>query len=156
MIDIHIDAAAPRTSRAAGVSCQISPKKPPIEASMHYHEESLSPGQAPSRASQKWVRAALLSLLAFPLIAVTYFYLPGIHSTSTDDPNSDTGKAAISTDVRGIVEADDADESQRVTAGKVLCRFDGPELHIAVMDANSHLAPTALTVRSMNRNASAC
>lgn len=61
------------------------------------------------RAPRKWVRVALVSLLAALLTAGAYWYVTGVRLT--DDPYVDVGNNSYSTDVSGIVKDGDVASS---------------------------------------------
>jgi membrane fusion protein, multidrug efflux system len=97
-------------------------------------------------------RRIAFALLPIALIAGAYWYVTGGQIMSTDDAYVETDKVGISTDVSGIVQDVDVTENQHVKTGQVLYRLDARQFQIAVDNAKSSLAQTALTIESMKRD----
>ncbi len=81
-----------------------------------------------------------------------YFWLSGGRYISTDDSFVDANKLMVSTDVSGLVLDVDVKEGQTVHKGDVLFRLDPLPFKIALDQAQSKMAETALTIKSMEQD----
>jgi membrane fusion protein (multidrug efflux system) len=90
------------------------------------------------------------------VIAVTVggfaFWLTGGRYVSTDDAYVDANKLLVSTDVSGLVLEVDVKEGQVVHKGDVLFKLDPKPFQIALDQAESRVASTALTIKSMEQD----
>jgi membrane fusion protein, multidrug efflux system len=98
------------------------------------------------------VRWGLFALLPIALAAGAYWYVTGGQVMSTDDAYVEADKVGVSTDVSGIVKDVDVVDNQRVEVGQVLYRLDPLQFQIAVDNAKSNLAQTALTIDAMKQD----
>jgi membrane fusion protein, multidrug efflux system len=98
------------------------------------------------------VRWGLFALLPIALAAGAYWYVTGGQVMSTDDAYVEADKVGVSTDVPGIVKDVDVVDNQHVEAGQVLYRLDPLQFQIAVDNAKSNLAQTALTIDAMKQD----
>jgi membrane fusion protein (multidrug efflux system) len=102
-------------------------------------------------------RAALRRVLMIGGVVVVglvslAFWLLGGRYVSTDDSYVQAAKLMVSTDVSGLVQDVDVREGQHVKKGQVLFRLDPRPFQIALANAKSQLAQTALNVRSMQED----
>jgi membrane fusion protein (multidrug efflux system) len=105
------------------------------------------------RFTRRWrMRWGLFALLPLALIIVGYWYVAGGQVMSTDDAYVDAEKVGISTDVAGIVKDVDVTDNQHVAAGQVLYHLDPRQFQIALANAKSNLAETALSVEAMKQD----
>ena len=96
----------------------------------------------------------VLMLLGVIAVAVggVAFWLTGGRYVTTDDAYVDANKLMVSTDVSGIVTEVDVKEGQAVHKGDVLFRLDPKPFQIALDQAQSKMAETALTIKSMEQD----
>jgi len=80
------------------------------------------------------------------------FWVTGGRYVGTDDAFIDANKLMVSTDVSGIVADVDVKEGQAVHKGDVLFRLDPKPFQIALDQAQSKMAETALTIKSMEQD----
>jgi membrane fusion protein (multidrug efflux system) len=100
-------------------------------------------------------RMRFILLVVAPAIAVVaglVFYMMGGRYVSTDDAYVHAAKLMVSTDVSGLVSEVDVHEGQAVKAGDVLFRVDPRQFQIALANAKSNLAQTALTLQAMKQD----
>ncbi len=90
--------------------------------------------------------------IAVVLAAGAIFWLTGGRYVSTDDAYVQADKLMVSSDVSGVVAEIDIKEGQRVAKGDVLFRLDRKPFEIALADAESQLAQSALNIRSMEQD----
>jgi membrane fusion protein (multidrug efflux system) len=86
------------------------------------------------------------------IVGGVVFWLAGGRYISTDDALVDANKLMVSTDVSGIVTDVDVKEGQSVHAGDVLFRLDTKPFQIALDSAQSKMAESALTIKSMEQD----
>jgi membrane fusion protein, multidrug efflux system len=98
------------------------------------------------------VRRGLFALLPIALAAGAYWYVTGGQVMSTDDAYVEADKVGISTDVPGIVKDVDVIDNQHVEFGQVLYRLDPLQFQIALDNAKSNLAQTALAIDAMKQD----
>ncbi len=98
---------------------------------------------------RRWLRPSLFALVPLALIGGVYAYAKGGRILSTDDAYVNARQVGISTDVSGLVSEVDVRNDQHVSAGQVLYRLDPRQFQIALDNARSNLAQTALTLQSM-------
>jgi membrane fusion protein (multidrug efflux system) len=80
------------------------------------------------------------------------FWLRGGRYVSADDAYVHASKLMVTTDVSGLVTSVEVHQGQVVKAGDVLFRVDGLQFAIAVDNAKSQLAQTALTIEAMKQD----
>jgi membrane fusion protein, multidrug efflux system len=100
-------------------------------------------------------RMRFILLVVAPTIAVIaglVFYMMGGRYVSTDDAYVHAAKLMVSTDVSGLVSEVDVHEGQTVKAGDVLFRVDPRQFQIALDNAKSSLAQTALSLQAMKED----
>jgi len=97
-------------------------------------------------------RVLMLAGVAAVIVGGTYFWLQGGRYVSTDDALVDANKLMVSTDVSGIVTDVAVKEGQRVHKGDVLFRLDPKPFQIALDAAQSKMAESALTIKSMEQD----
>jgi membrane fusion protein (multidrug efflux system) len=98
------------------------------------------------------VRWGLFALLPIALAAGAYWYVTGGQVMSTDDAYVEADKVSVSTDVPGIVKDVDVVDNQYVEVGQVLYRLDPLQFQIALDNAKSNLAQTALAIDAMKQD----
>src|SRR5579884_985093 len=72
------------------------------------------------------------------------FWLTGGRYVGTDDAYIEANKLLVSTDVSGLVQEVDVKEGQKVHRGDVLFKLDPKPFQIALDQAQSKIAETAL------------
>jgi membrane fusion protein (multidrug efflux system) len=97
-------------------------------------------------------RALMLAGVVAVIVGGVVFWLAGGRYISTDDALVDANKLMVSTDVSGIVTDVDVKEGQSVHAGDVLFRLDTKPFQIALDSAQSKMAESALTIKSMEQD----
>jgi membrane fusion protein (multidrug efflux system) len=97
-------------------------------------------------------RALMLAGVIAVVVGGTMFWLSGGRYISTDDALVDANKLMVSTDVSGIVADVDVKEGQAVHKGDVLFRLDPKPFQIALDSAQSKMAESALTIKSMEQD----
>ena len=90
--------------------------------------------------------------VAIVVVAGAVFWLTGGRYVSTDDAYVQANKLMVSSDVSGVVSEIDVKEGQRVMTGQVLFRLDPKPFQIALANAESQLAQSALNVKSMEQD----
>jgi membrane fusion protein (multidrug efflux system) len=80
------------------------------------------------------------------------FWLRGGRYVSADDAYVRASKLMVTTDVSGLVTSIDVRQGQAVKAGEVLFRVDPLQYAIALDNAKSQLAQTALMIEAMKRD----
>lgn len=107
--------------------------------------------EAPKR--RQWVRRVLmLGGVIAVVVGGLAFWLTGGRYISTDDAFVDANKLLVSTDVSGIVLEVDVKDGQIVQKGDVLFKLDPKPFQIALQQAESHVAETALNIKSMEQD----
>ena len=107
--------------------------------------------EAPKR--RVWVgRVLMLGGIISVAVGGLAFWLTGGRYVSTDDAFVDANKLLVSTDVSGLVSEVDVKEGQTVKKGDVLFKLDPKPFQIALQQAQSKVAETALTIRSMEQD----
>jgi membrane fusion protein (multidrug efflux system) len=107
--------------------------------------------QSPNRR-QLLGRILMLAGVIAVVVGGLAFWLMGGRYVSTDDAFVDANKLMVSTDVSGIVLDVDVKEGQSVHKGDVLFRLDPKPFQIALDQAQSKMAETALTIKSMEQD----
>src|ERR1051326_5038014 len=108
-------------------------------------------GEAPKR--RVWIgRVLMLGGIIAVAVGGLAFWLTGGRYVSTDDAFVDANKLLVSTDVSGLVSEVDVKEGQAVHKGDVLFRLDPKPFQIALAHAQSTLAQSELTIRSMEQD----
>jgi len=97
-------------------------------------------------------RALMLAGLIALIVGGAVFWLSGGRFVSTDDAYVEAPKLMVSSDVSGLVSEVDVKEGQLVKQGDVLFKLDAKPFQIAVANAQSKLAETELTIRSMEQD----
>src|SRR5215813_9712805 len=106
---------------------------------------------APKR--RRWLRSVLMLGGIIAVVAGGLsFWLTGGRYVTTDDAFVDANKLLVSTDVSGIVLEVDVKEGQAVHKGDVLFKLDPKPFQIALQQAESQMAQTALTIKSMEQD----
>jgi len=107
--------------------------------------------EAPKR--RLWLRRVLmLGGVIAVVVGGLAFWLTGGRYISTDDAFVDANKLLVSTDVSGLVLEVDVKEGQAVHKGDVLFKLDPKPFQIALQQAESHVAETALNIKSMEQD----
>jgi len=96
-----------------------------------------------------WRRVLMAGGIIVVAVGGLAFWLTGGRYVSTDDAYIEANKLLVSSDVSGTVAEVDVKEGQAVRAGDVLFRLDPKQFQIALEQAQSRLAGTALTMQSM-------
>ena len=96
-----------------------------------------------------WRRVLMAGGIILVAVGGLAFWLTGGRYVSTDDAYIEANKLLVSSDVSGTVAEVDVKEGQAVHAGDVLFRLDPKQFQIALEQAQSRLAETALTMQSM-------
>ena len=106
------------------------------------------------RPNRRRLVGRVLMLLGVVAVAAggVAFWLTGGRYVTTDDAYVDANKLMVSTDVSGIVAEVDVKEGQIVHKGDVLFRLDPKPFEIALQQAQSKMAETALTIKSMEQD----
>ena len=97
-----------------------------------------------------WRRVLMAGGVLVVAVGGLAFWLTGGRYVSTDDAYIEANKLLVSSDVSGTVAEVDVKEGQAVHAGDVLFRLDPKQFQIALDQAQSHMAETALTMQSMD------
>ena len=97
-------------------------------------------------------RALMLMGVVAVVVGGAVFWLSGGRYISTDDALVDANKLMVSTDVSGVVSEVDVKEGQAVHKGDVLFRLDPKPFQIALDSAQSKMAESALTIKSMEQD----
>jgi membrane fusion protein (multidrug efflux system) len=121
-----------------------------MDAIVEHRREALK-AETPNR---RRLVGRLLMLAGVVIVAVggLAFWLTGGRYVSTDDAYVDANKLMVSTDVSGIVADVDVKEGQKVHTGDVLFRLDPKPFKIALDQAQSKMAESALTIKSMEQD----
>src|SRR5579871_3738772 len=107
--------------------------------------------EAPKR--RVWIgRVLMLGGIIAVVVGGLAFWLTGGRYVSTDDAFVDANKLLVSTDVSGLVSEVDVKEGETVHTGDVLFKLDPKPFQIALQQAQSKVAETALTIRSMEQD----
>jgi membrane fusion protein (multidrug efflux system) len=137
------------------ISAQVAQLKATGTANSHV-ETSSTEGQSALDTKARlvaslrhWLRPALFALVPLALIGGAYAYVSGGRILSTDDAYVNARQVGIATDVPGIVSEVDVSNDQHVSLGQVLYRLDPRQFQIALDNARSNLAQTALSLESM-------
>src|SRR5437660_7072374 len=102
---------------------------------------------------RRTVRAVLmLGGILVVAIAAAIFWLRGGRYVSTDDAYVRAAKLMVTTDVSGIVASVEVREGQSVKVGDVLFRLDPRQFQIALDQAKSQLAQTALNIEALKQD----
>jgi membrane fusion protein (multidrug efflux system) len=142
--DASAKTAAPAAKTDAAAKIPAGPTKQP-EPKPAAHQNSAAP-------RHQLVRWGLFALLPIALAAGAYWYITGGQVMSTDDAYVEADKVGISTDVPGIVKDVDVIDNQHVEVGQVLYRLDPLQFQIALDNAKSNLAQTALAIDAMKQD----
>ena len=121
-----------------------------MDAVVENRREALK-AEAPSRR-RLWRRVLMLAGVIAVVAGGVAFWLTGGRYVTTDDAYVEANKLMVSTDVSGIVADVDVKEGQSVHKGDVLFRLDPKPFQIALDQAQSRMAETALTIRSMEQD----
>lgn len=97
-------------------------------------------------------RALMLVGVVAVVVGGAVLWLAGGRYISTDDALVDANKLMVSTDVSGVVSEVDVKEGQTVHKGDVLFRLDPKPFQIALDSAQSKMAESALTIKSMEQD----
>ena len=128
-----------------------APVKTPAEPTKKPDPKPAADQNSAARRHQL-VRWGLFALLPIALAAGAYWYVTGGQVMSTDDAYVEADKVGISTDVPGIVKDVDVIDNQHVEVGQVLYRLDPLQFQIALDNAKSNLAQTALAIDAMKQD----
>jgi membrane fusion protein (multidrug efflux system) len=128
-----------------------APVKTPAEP-MKQSDPKPAANQNSAAPRHQLVRWGLFALLPIALAAGAYWYVTGGQVMSTDDAYVEADRVGISTDVPGIVKDVDVTDNQHVEVGQVLYRLDPLQFQIAVDNAKSNLAQTALSIDAMKQD----
>jgi membrane fusion protein (multidrug efflux system) len=128
-----------------------APVKTPAEP-MKQPDPKPAANQNSAAPRHQLVRWGLFALLPIALAAGAYWYVTGGQVMSTDDAYVEADRVGISTDVPGIVKDVDVTDNQHVEVGQVLYRLDPLQFQIAVDNAKSNLAQTALSIDAMKQD----
>jgi membrane fusion protein (multidrug efflux system) len=149
---------SPSTSPAGDRATELrtdrpeSPSVVPIDPAKRKDAKAADADRGARPVRKQQVRWALFALLPIALIAGAYWYVTGGQVMSTDDAYVDADKVDISTDVSGIVQDVDVGDNEHVAVGQVLYRLDPRQFQIALDNAKSNLAQTALTIDAMKED----
>ena len=99
-----------------------------------------------------WRRVLMLGGVIIVVVGGLAFWLTGGRYVSTDDAYVEADKLMVSSDVSGIVSEVDVKEGQTVHKGDVLFRLDPKPFQIALDQAQSKMAESALTIKSMEQD----
>src|ERR1700682_4782698 len=97
-----------------------------------------------------WRRVLMLGGVIIVAVGGLLFWLTGGRYVSTDNAYIEADKLLVSSDVSGTVAEVDVKEGQTVHKSDVLFRLDPKPFQIALEQAQSHMAETALTMQSMD------
>jgi len=98
---------------------------------------------------RKWISIVVAVFLVGAIGYGLYYALVLNHHESTDDAYVNGNVVQITSQVAGTVVKIDADDTDFVTAGKVLVRLDTADSRVALAQAESQLAKTVRQVRNL-------
>jgi membrane fusion protein (multidrug efflux system) len=107
--------------------------------------------ESPNRR-RLWRRVLMLAGIIAVAAGGVEFWLTGGRYVTTDDAYIDADKLLVSSDVSGTVAEVDVKEGQIVHRGDVLFRLDPLPFEIALAQAQSRMAESALNIRSMEQD----
>ena len=90
--------------------------------------------------------------IVLAVVIAGYVWFTGGRYATTDDAYVRAAKLMVSTDVSGIVAEVVVRQGQEVKAGDVLFRLDPTQFEIALANARSQLAETALAIEAMKQD----
>jgi membrane fusion protein (multidrug efflux system) len=103
---------------------------------------------------RRWLRPLLMGIVPLIVIAiVSYFWLTGGTSASTDNAYVQQDKVSVSAEIGGRIVEVAVRENQHVNAGDLLFRLDPEPYRIAVDQANAAIADAQANVVTLSTTA---